>query len=77
MGLLARLLPQGLRRRLRVALGGTGDDRFSRIFDASPDWIVITRLSDSVVVNANRGFQNLSGYTVEEVVNQPLTRFNV
>ncbi len=77
MGLLARLLPRSARQWLRAALAGDEDDRFERIFDASPDWIVITRLSDSTVVTANRGFQTLSGYPLAEVVGQPLSRFNV
>jgi PAS domain S-box-containing protein len=77
MGWLAGLLPRALKRRLRVALGAAADDRFLRIFDASPDWIVITRLADSIVVNANRSFETISGYRVDEVVGQPMARFNV
>lgn len=65
-----------MRRRILVALGG-GDDKFARIFQTSPDWIVITRLSDSVIVEANPGFQAISGYSPQEVMGKPIKDFNV
>ncbi len=39
-----------------------------RIFNSNPDALIITRLSDGVVVDANDGFQYHTGYCREEIV---------
>ncbi len=77
MGLLAKLLPAAIKRWLLSSLGATSDDRFARVFHASPDWIVITRLSDGLVIDANNGFEAISGYRAADVIGQPISRFNV
>jgi PAS domain S-box-containing protein len=77
MGLLARLLPSALRRWLLASLGDPSGDKFARIFHASPDWIVITRLSDSMIVDANQGFETISGYRAAEVIGHPISQFNI
>ena len=77
MGLLTKILPQAAIRWLNTELRGTSDDRFSRVFYASPDWIVITRLSDSMIVEANQGFEKLSGYSAREVIGHPISKFNI
>ena len=77
MGYLTKILPQAAIRWLNAELRGTSDDRFSRVFYASPDWIVITRLSDSMIVEANQGFEKLSGYSAREVIGHPLSKFNI
>lgn len=46
------------------------DNRFYHVFQASPDWIVITRISDGHIVEANKGFEHLSGFTRESVMGQ-------
>ena len=77
MGLLTSLLPKWAIRQLNLALRGTAADRFSRVFHASPDWIVITRLSDSLIIEANQGFEDLSGYSAREAIGQPIHKFNI
>lgn len=77
MSLLTRVLPQTAIRWLNAELRGTSDDRFSRLFYASPDWIVITRLSDSMIVEANPGFERLSGYSAREAIGHPISKFNI
>jgi len=44
------------------------EDRFARIFQASPDQIVITRLSDGMVLECNQRFEALMGYRCDEVI---------
>ena len=44
------------------------DELFSRVFSASPDFIMLTRLDDSVFINVNKGFLDTFGYTREEVI---------
>jgi PAS domain S-box-containing protein len=77
MGLLARLLPTPVTRWLLASLGSAHDDRFARVFHASPDWIVITRLSDSMIIDANPGFEQLSGYTAAEAIGRPIAELNI
>ena len=77
MGLLARLLPSALKRWLLASLGDPSGDKFARIFHASPEWIVITRLSDSMIVDANQGFEAISGYRAAEVIGRPISQLNI
>ncbi len=77
MGLLTKILPQAAIRWLNAELRSTSEDRFSHVFHTSPDWIVITRLSDSMIVEANQGFERLSGYSAKEVIGHPISKFNV
>ncbi|MFZ6675220.1 PAS domain-containing sensor histidine kinase [Undibacterium sp. Xuan67W] len=76
MGFLAQLLPKSLKHWLLSQLDDS-EEKFSRVFHTSPDWIVITRLSDSLIVEANLGFQEMSGYRREEVLGHPIKDFNV
>ncbi len=77
MAALARLLPAAFRRWLLTRLDDTSADRFARAFHASPDWIVITRLSDGLIIEANQGFQNISGYAPAEVIGRLMSEFKV
>jgi PAS domain S-box-containing protein len=43
-------------------------EHFELFFNNSPDAVLITRLSDGIVVEANQGFAKLSGYTREETL---------
>lgn len=77
MGLLIKLLPNAAIRWFDKALRGTSSDRFARVFYASPDWIVITRLSDSLIVEANEGFEALSGYSARDAIGNHISKFNI
>ncbi|WP_397534551.1 PAS domain S-box protein [Roseateles sp.] len=77
MAAFTRLIPAALRRWLLTQLDDSRADRFARAFHASPDWIVITRLSDGLIIEANQGFQNISGYAPAEVVGHLMSEFKV
>ncbi|MBI2753188.1 MAG: PAS domain S-box protein [Betaproteobacteria bacterium] len=77
MGLLANLLPAAIKRWLLASLGGSNDDRYARVFHASPDWIAVTRLRDGMIVDANQGFETISGYQAAEVLGHPMGEFKV
>lgn len=77
MGLLARLLPPAIRQLLLRSLGDSSEGKFAHAFHASPDWIVITRLSDGLIIDANEGFHTISGYDPKDVIGQPMTRYKV
>ena len=76
MGLLAKLLPSAITRWLLKSLGGS-DDRYARVFQASPDWIVVTRMRDGLIVDANRGFEIISGHRATDVLGHSIAEFNV
>src|SRR5262249_10674271 len=44
------------------------EERFAKSFLASPDALVISRLADGVILEANDSFVSLSGYNREEVI---------
>ena len=77
MGWLAKVLPSKFAQWMLESLGQPGGDRFARVFEVSSDWIVITQLSDSRIVDANHGFEVISGYSVAEVRGHPMVKFNV
>jgi len=45
-------------------------ERFEIIFEHSPDAILITRISDGLIVDVNHAFLNQSGYSREDVINK-------
>jgi PAS domain S-box-containing protein len=76
MGFLANWIPHSVRRRLIRWLDG-GEDKFARVFNTSAEWIVITRLSDTRIEDANSGFENISGYKRDDVVGCRMVDLNV
>lgn len=53
------------------------EEKFSKAFHNSSDGIIINRLSDNVIIEVNKGFELLSGYSTEEVLGRDLLSFNV
>lgn len=43
-------------------------DQLKLIFDTSPDAVIISRMSDGIIINVNNNFINSSGYTKEELL---------
>ncbi|MFH0824595.1 MAG: PAS domain-containing protein, partial [Pseudomonadota bacterium] len=54
----------------------TGEEKFRRIFEATPDAVSITREHDGAFIDVNNGFVRLSGYTREEVLVKRLADFD-
>ncbi len=44
------------------------EERFSKIFHSSPDWIAISTLSDGRFIDVNDAFLQITGYSREEVI---------
>jgi PAS domain S-box-containing protein len=42
------------------------EEKFAKAFHTSPDAVVISRLSDGVILDTNVGFTNMMGYTAQE-----------
>lgn len=43
------------------------EEKFSKAFHSSPYAIMLTRLSDGLIFEANEGFSKISGYTIKEI----------
>jgi PAS domain S-box-containing protein len=54
------------RRQMEQALRES-EEKFALAFDASPDAVNINRLEDGLYVAINKGFANLTGYTLQDV----------
>jgi PAS domain S-box-containing protein len=52
------------------------EEKFRLAFDTSLDSISISRLTDGVIVSANKGFLQISGYTQEEVIGKVASEIN-
>jgi len=46
----------------------SSEEKFSKAFHASPDSIVITRAEDGTYIDVNEAFQEVTGYTRDEVI---------
>ncbi len=53
------------------------EERFRKVFNASPDAILITRLEDRRFVDVNPAFTQLTGYTREEAVGKTAAELNL
>src|SRR5690606_34003970 len=52
-----------MQQQLRVS-----QEKFAKAFHASPDGLLITRLRDGLILEANTGLSRITGYGVEEAV---------
>ncbi len=58
------------------ALRGS-EEKFSKAFQASPNAMVITRVSDNIIIDVNDSFIRASGYGYEEVVGKTTIDLNL
>lgn len=56
------------KRRLAEMALRESEEKFARIFHLSPDVILLTRISDGVIVDINNRSFEISGYTREEII---------
>lgn len=53
------------------------ESRFSAAFDASPSMMAIVRMSDNVMLNVNRQWCEVMGYSPSEVVNKTINELDI
>lgn len=53
------------------------EERFRLAYQANPDAIVITRISDGKYIDVNEGFTHITGYTREEVIGESSMSLNI
>ena len=49
------------------------EEKFSKAFRAGPDSIVITRMSDGIIIDSNDRFLSRVGHTLEDIVGRPMS----
>lgn len=55
----------------------SSDEKYRQLFQASPDYILIARTSDGMVIDVNEGFEKLTGYSEAEAVGRTMRDLNV
>ena len=53
------------------------EERFSKAFRSNPDFIMISRMSDGLIVDVNEGFEKLTGYSRSEAVGRKTADLNL
>ena len=53
------------------------ENKFTKIFQTSPDGIAITRLEDGKYLDVNNGYLKLFGYTLQELIGKTATDLNI
>ncbi len=75
-GLLAIIIDTTERKKSEQALRES-EEKFSKVFRSSPEVIVISRLSDGTMLEANDTFFNITGYTREEVIGKKSSEIEI
>ena len=55
----------------------TSEEKYRKAFLTSPDSICITRMSDGMIVSANKGFADMTGYSEDEVIGKTSLEINL
>lgn len=53
------------------------EEKFSSIFHASPDAIVLSRLNDSLILDVNEGFTRMTGFLAQQVIGKTAREINL
>ena len=72
--------PKGKKRQVRRREGSArakAERQLARVFDASPDYIVIVRADDGKFIAVNRAFEAITGYRRDEIVGRTVGELNI
>jgi len=73
---LDRFADEADRRRTLLSLADS-EERYRKAFHTSPDALSITRRSDGLYIDVNRGFEQMTGWAVAEVLGKTSLELNV
>ena len=49
------------------------EEKFRRVFEASPDYMIVARLEDGLIIEANEGFEHVTGIRISEALGHRVT----
>jgi PAS domain S-box-containing protein len=61
-----------IQQRLKLS-----EDKFAKAFHASPDGLLITRLSDGQLLDVNEGFSRITGYSINEATDSSTLQLGI
>lgn len=53
------------------------EEKFRRVFEASPDSMVIVRLTDGLIIEANHGFERITGHSRDEYLGKTMLELDI
>ena len=65
---LVALADENETRRAAQSRAVASEQQFAQVFRLIPDWLIVTRLTDGVVLEVNESFQEQTGYRGDEVI---------
>jgi PAS domain S-box-containing protein len=73
----AELEEEALQRQQTEAALQASEDKFRRVFESSPDYIVLFSLHTGRVLDANAAFEQIAGYGRDEILNRSILELGV
>jgi len=64
-------------RKQQESARARAEKQLARVFDASPDYIVIVRADDGAFIAANPAFEKVTGYRAEEIVGRTVADLKI
>jgi PAS domain S-box-containing protein len=64
-------------RKRQESARARAEKQLSRVFDASPDYIVVVRAEDGQFITANPAFEKATGYRADEIVGRTVGELNI
>lgn len=64
-------------KNLETTAAATLEEKFRSIFEANPDYVIVARLHDGMIFEANAGFERLSGWRREEAIGRSVFELNL
>ncbi|MEQ8859903.1 MAG: EAL domain-containing protein [Pseudomonadales bacterium] len=70
-------IARDITKRIEAELAArSSEEKFSKVFNQSPDGILILRRRDLVILDANQAFFSGSGYSAQELIGRSLSEFD-
>ena len=74
---MAGVVKEVTERKQQEAARVKAEAQLARVFDASPDYIVIVRADDGMFVAANPAFERVTGYRAAEILGRTVAELNI
>jgi PAS domain S-box-containing protein len=75
--LLERIAEENTMRQKSEDSLRLSEEKFSKLFHANPDWVIISSLKDGRYIDVNDAFLRMTGYNREEIVGHTSLELNI